>query len=296
MNADAGTSCVGAGHDTDFENVDAILGSPSANGGPTPTHMLFGPSQLIDADPAPCIGGTDPTPLTTDQRGFPRPIGAGCDIGAVEVNLPGPPTLSGFNPDSPANDNTPEVTGNAPSGTTVNIFMGNGCTGPLVAAVTAAQLASPGATVSVSDNSTTPFSANAVNSDGSSPCSNSISYVERSPTARPRRCAGVKATRVGSAGRNTIIGTNKRDVIVALGGNDTVRGRGGNDIICLGAGNDRASGGGGKDTLLGAAGRDTLLGGAGRDLLNAAAGRRELCNGGPARDRFRGCERVRGRP
>ena len=315
MSADAGTSCVGAVNDTDFENVDANLGSLSDNGGPTRTNMLIGPSQLIDVDPAPCVGGLNPNPLEFDQRGFLRPVGAGCDIGAVEVDLPETPVLSGFNPNSPADDNTPEVTGNGPSGSTIDIYSNDSCAGPPVATGTAAELGSPGITVNVPNNSTTTFSATATTPDGTSPCSNATTYEERTIVpATPKRCAGVKATRVGTPGRNTITGTNKRDVIVALGGNDTVRGRGGNDLICLGGGNDKGLGGGGndiirgeggrdtlkgdagKDKLLGAAGRDTLSGGGAADLLNAAAGRRELCDGGPARDKFRGCERVRGRP
>jgi hypothetical protein len=37
-----------------------------------------------DGDP-----GTREIPLATDQRGYARPSGAGCDIGAVEVAKPG---------------------------------------------------------------------------------------------------------------------------------------------------------------------------------------------------------------
>lgn len=48
-------------------------------GGPTPTHeMSNATSPALDAaDPASCSG--------TDQRGFPRPQGAACDIGATEM-------------------------------------------------------------------------------------------------------------------------------------------------------------------------------------------------------------------
>ncbi len=59
----------------------AALGPLQDNGGPTPT-MLPGPgSAALDAiAPQDCTQGVD-------QRGFARPQGAGCDIGAVEVTV-----------------------------------------------------------------------------------------------------------------------------------------------------------------------------------------------------------------
>jgi len=50
-------------------------------GGPTPTHLPLDASPWIDA-----IGACD---VAADQRGVARPIGAGCDVGAVEVPEPG---------------------------------------------------------------------------------------------------------------------------------------------------------------------------------------------------------------
>ena len=97
------------------------------------------------------------------------------------------------------------------------------------------------------------------------------------------RCAGRRATIVGTAGRDTLRGTPRADVIVALGGNDRVLARGGNDLVCGGAGNDRLSGGRGRDRLLGGQGRDVLGGGAGRDR----------CAGDAGRDRANRCERLR---
>jgi len=91
--------------------------------------------------------------------------------------------------------------------------------------------------------------------------------------ARVTRCAGRRATIVGTAGRDTLRGTPRADVIVALAGNDRVLGRGGNDVVCGGAGNDRLSGGPGRDRLLGERGRDVLTGGRGRDRLIGGQGR-----------------------
>lgn len=103
------------------------------------------------------------------------------------------------------------------------------------------------------------------------------------PRSALRRCAGKRATRVGSARRDVLRGTPFDDVIVALGGNDVVRAGAGNDLVCAGAGNDIVSGGPGRDRMLGGAGRDTLRGGDGRDRLSGGAGRDRLL-GGPGRD------------
>ena len=95
----------------------------------------------------------------------------------------------------------------------------------------------------------------------------------RGPAARSAvRCAGQRATIVGTPRRDVIRGTARRDVIAALGGNDLVRGLGGNDLICLGAGADRGIGGPGADRILGGPGRDVMLGGPGVDRLQGGPG------------------------
>jgi hypothetical protein len=58
------------------------LGVLQGNGGPTLTFLPQASSALIDADTAAGCGSA----LLTDQRGRPRPFGAGCDIGAVETS------------------------------------------------------------------------------------------------------------------------------------------------------------------------------------------------------------------
>ncbi|HEY3021436.1 MAG TPA: hypothetical protein VGJ32_14660, partial [Solirubrobacteraceae bacterium] len=107
------------------------------------------------------------------------------------------------------------------------------------------------------------------------------------PTAT--RCAGRRATKVGTARADTIAGTRNRDVIAALGGNDNVRGLAGNDLICGGAGDDRLNGGPGNDTLRGEAGNDRLTDHAGRDRLSGGAGNDRI----DARDRTRRDRRAR---
>ncbi len=73
---------------TDLVNVsaeDLNLGPLQDNGGPTMTHELLSGSVAIDQIPeADCVDA-DGAPLTTDQRGFTRPLGDGCDVGAFEV-------------------------------------------------------------------------------------------------------------------------------------------------------------------------------------------------------------------
>ena len=58
-------------------NQDPRLLALTNNGGPTATHALGSGSPAINA-------GANPVPLTTDQRGLPRVVGAAADIGAFE--------------------------------------------------------------------------------------------------------------------------------------------------------------------------------------------------------------------
>lgn len=67
---------------TDQQNTDPLLGPLAANGGPTQTHLPQPGSPLLDAALGDC--------LATDQRGLARPIGATCDIGAVEREADAP--------------------------------------------------------------------------------------------------------------------------------------------------------------------------------------------------------------
>jgi hypothetical protein len=67
-----------------------LLGPLQDNGGPTFTHALLTGSPAIDSgDSSVCISPTN----DRDQRGFPRPVGASCDIGAYEADS-APPTLT----------------------------------------------------------------------------------------------------------------------------------------------------------------------------------------------------------
>ncbi|WP_460578394.1 choice-of-anchor Q domain-containing protein, partial [Glaciibacter psychrotolerans] len=60
--------------------ADAQLGALTDNGGRTLTHLPAATSPAIDAGNAATLAG-----LTTDQRGSARVVGAGVDVGSVEV-------------------------------------------------------------------------------------------------------------------------------------------------------------------------------------------------------------------
>lgn len=70
------------------------------------------------------------------------------------------------------------------------------------------------------------------------------------------RCAGKRASVVGTRGKDFLTGTGGRDVIQAFGGADVVVGLGGNDLLCGGPGNDDLRGGKGRDRILGGAGKN----------------------------------------
>jgi CSLREA domain-containing protein len=76
----------------DIKNKAPLLGPLQDNGGPTFTHALLAGSPAIDAgNPDHCTGVNVVTLLTTDQRGYVRPVDgdgdglAVCDIGAYEA-------------------------------------------------------------------------------------------------------------------------------------------------------------------------------------------------------------------
>lgn len=91
--------------------------------------------------------------------------------------------------------------------------------------------------------------------------------------------SGVRCTKVGTSGANTLDGTSGRDVICGLGGNDVIRGHGGNDVIDGGSGNDRIDGGAGSDVVLGGSGSDIASGSSGTDRIYGGYGSDRLSGG-----------------
>jgi uncharacterized delta-60 repeat protein len=105
--------------------------------------------------------------------------------------------------------------------------------------------------------------------------------------AQMPRCAGKKATIVGTGRSDRLKGTRRADVIVALGGNDRIAAGRGNDLICAGDGNDSIEGGTGNDRLFGQNGTDKLGGGDGTDSLSGGNGNDQL-GGGSGKDSLSG--------
>ncbi len=77
-------SCGFTAGGTDLISVNPKIGLLANNGGPTRTHALNSGSPAIDAIPP--AGGCR-FGITADQRGTARPFGAGCDIGAYELEV-----------------------------------------------------------------------------------------------------------------------------------------------------------------------------------------------------------------
>jgi len=83
-------------------------------------------------------------------------------------------------------------------------------------------------------------------------------------------CDGMRATIVGTAGRDVLSGTEGADVVAALGGRDRITLGRGDDTACGGGGRDRISGGPGHDVLVGGRHHDTVDGGPGTDECRSA--------------------------
>ncbi len=99
---------------------------------------------------------------------------------AIDTVAPAAPDLTATDPDSPANENEPKVIGAAEAGSLVELFASSDCSGPSTTA-TAAELANPGVTQLVADDSSTSFSAIASDAAGNaSTCSDPLTYVEDS--------------------------------------------------------------------------------------------------------------------
>jgi len=70
---------------TDLTGIDPMLEPLSDNGGHGHTHAFAEDSPVFDAIPYEVNScGTE---INEDQRGFPRPSGSGCDIGAFELEV-----------------------------------------------------------------------------------------------------------------------------------------------------------------------------------------------------------------
>lgn len=127
-----GTACGSPGTGDVTGVAPGIAATAGDQGGPTHTYALLAGSPALDAgDPAGCRDAAG-APLATDQRGpgFPRVVGARCDMGALEsppTLPPGPPQLAAASDsglsgsDGITNDATPTFTGACAAATTVTV-------------------------------------------------------------------------------------------------------------------------------------------------------------------------------
>jgi len=102
------------------------------------------------------------------------------DLAAYVEQPPDPPTITDTDPDSPANDNSPEVKGTAAVSTTVTLYESSDCSGPAEAQGSASEFASPGLTASVAGDQSHQFAATATDGAQTSACSSPLSYTEDS--------------------------------------------------------------------------------------------------------------------
>lgn len=129
------------------------------------------------------------------------------EIEVRDTTPPEPPSLVGSIPASPANNNSPQITGQAEPGSTVMLFTEPDCSGPPAPGETgtADALGNFEAGAYVADDSTTTFYAAANDASGNlSACSSSsVTYIEDSTApAAPTGMASNPAATTSASGRN----------------------------------------------------------------------------------------------
>src|SRR4051794_4850048 len=132
-------------------------------------------------------GITTPVPsnATTNLRAtasdaFGNPSSCSAPFSYTEDSTPPGVVLTGTDPGSPANENSPKVIGSAEAGSEVRLFTTGDCSGVPAATGSAGDLAA-GIALSVPDDSTTQVRAIATDQVGNaSACSAPITYVESS--------------------------------------------------------------------------------------------------------------------
>jgi predicted outer membrane repeat protein len=82
FNLTSDTNCGGFTQPGDRQGLSLALSALGSFGGRTPTRLLIAGNPAIDAIPAAQCASA------ADQRGLSRPLGAGCDSGAVELRAP----------------------------------------------------------------------------------------------------------------------------------------------------------------------------------------------------------------
>ena len=151
-----------------------------------------------DGDPAPAFGACsdgdshtpDPALVDGDHVFEARAIDAAGNTDAsptrreftVDTAAPDEPTLSGTDPDSPADDATPLIRGDAEAGSTVRLYTSADCSGAAVGTGPVSTFQGAGIEVTVPEDATTTLRATATDAAGTaSGCSAaSVAYTEDS--------------------------------------------------------------------------------------------------------------------
>lgn len=172
----SGTATIAAGASTAQIEV-ALTDDALHESDETFTVTLSSPSgaTIADGEASVTIRDDDPPPDTTP---------------------PAPPVLTGTDPTSPADEESPSVLGIAEAGSTVHIHTDPACATDPVASGSAAELTEPGITVTVGSGSTTTFHATATDAAGNtSGCSTEgVTYIEVNPDTTPPNAPTLTAT------------------------------------------------------------------------------------------------------
>ena len=163
-----------AGSTVRIYSTSDCSGAPLATGSAT----TFGGAGITT--PVPGDATTNLRATATDGVGTASACSAAFGY-AEDSTAPAAPSLTDTDPDSPANDNNPEVKGSAQAGSTVRVYSTADCSGTQLASGTAGQLGSPGITVNVPGDQTTNLRATATDGAGNtSACSSALAYTEDS--------------------------------------------------------------------------------------------------------------------
>ena len=92
-----------SGSNGNIVGMSALLAAPGNYGGPTQTMALLPGSPALDAGNTALAVDGEGNPLTTDQRGMPRVVGAAVDIGAFESSGFTLAIVGGNNQSTPGN-------------------------------------------------------------------------------------------------------------------------------------------------------------------------------------------------
>ena len=298
----------------DRNGTDPLLAPLADNGGFTPTHALQLGSPAIDG----VVNNACPPPAI-DQRGVSRPLGARCDIGAFEAEVP--PTVPPVIP--PA---VPPFAGCPPAA--LNVILGTSASNSITGTAAADRIFAQGGDDFVDALAGNDCIDLGPGTDlGRGGRGNDLilggggSDRLTGGAGNDRLSAGSNDDRIdagsgddrgfgdqgndlvsGNSGNDTLGGGSGNDRLLGGAGRDDLFGDSGNDRVSGGSGNDRVSGGSGNDRINGGAGRDRLLGGSGNDRVSARDGNRDRINCGGGRDTVvadridrvsRNCERVR---